>query len=133
MNRALWTVQALLAALFIFAGGMKLVLPIEEMTREIALPGALLRVVGLAELAGGLGLVLPALTGIRTGLVPLAAMGLSIIMIGAVVLSAMIGGLTAALPALVAGVGLAFVAYGRWYVLPHGTSSASSTVVHAAR
>jgi hypothetical protein len=39
MNYALWIVQGLLALLFLFAGGMKLVLPVEEMTKQIPLPG----------------------------------------------------------------------------------------------
>ena len=83
LNRGLWIVQVLLALLFLFAGGMKLVLPIEEMTKEIAMPGWFLRFIGVAEVLGGLGLVLPGLTGIRPGLTPLAAAGLVIIMIGA--------------------------------------------------
>ncbi|HEY8517290.1 MAG TPA: DoxX family protein [Candidatus Binatia bacterium] len=128
MNLALWTVQILLAALFAFAGGTKLVLPIEEMTRDVALPGWFLRFIGVAELAGGLGLVLPAITGIRPGLVPLAALGLVIIMIGAVVLSAEVHGPASALPALIAGLGASFVAYGRWSVLPHRASSTQTAL-----
>jgi len=114
MTRALWVVQSLLALLFLFAGGMKLILPIEEMTKQMPLPGAFLRFIGVAELLGGLGLVLPGLTGIRPGLTPLAAAGLVIIMIGATVLSAVSGGITAALFPLVTGLAAAFVAYGRW-------------------
>ena len=78
MTYALWIVQALLAALFLFAGGMKLVLPLEQMTGPIALPGPLLRFIGVMEVLGGLGLVLPGLLGIRPGLTPLAAAGLVI-------------------------------------------------------
>src|SRR5262245_26080680 len=114
MNYALWIVQALLALLFVFAGGMKLVLPIEEMTKEIALPGLFLRFIGVAELLGGLGLILPGLFGIRPGLTPLAALGLVIIMIGAVGLTLSVGGLASALLPLVVGLAAAFVAYGRW-------------------
>ena len=84
---ALWIVQGLLAVLFLFAGGMKLVMPIEEMTEQIALPGAFLRFIGVAEVLGGLGLILPGLLRIRPGLTPLAAAGLVIIMIGATVLT----------------------------------------------
>src|SRR3954464_6696272 len=101
MNRTLWIVQALLAALFVFAGGMKLVLPIEEMTKDMALPGMFLRFIGVAEVLGGLGLVLPGLTGIRPWLTPLAAAGLAIIMIGAVVISFATGGLMTGLIPLV--------------------------------
>ena len=70
---------------------MKLVLPIEEMTKQIAMPGPFLRFIGVAEVLGGLGLVLPGLTGIRPRLTPLAAAGLVIIMIGATVVSFAIG------------------------------------------
>ena len=52
MNVALWIAQGLLAALFLFAGGTKLILPIEEMTKEIALPGLFLRFIGVAEVLG---------------------------------------------------------------------------------
>ena len=114
MNVALWIVQGLLALLFLFAGGTKLVLPIAEMTKEIAMPGAFLRFIGVAEVLGGLGLVLPGLTGIRPGLTPLAAAGLAIIMVGATVISFAVGGVAAASMPLVTGLALAFVIYGRW-------------------
>jgi hypothetical protein len=39
MNLALWIVQALLALLFLYAGGLKLILPVEEMTAQIPMPG----------------------------------------------------------------------------------------------
>lgn len=119
MHYALWIVQWLLALLFVFAGGMKLVMPIEEMTKEIAWPGLFLRFIGVAELLGGLGLVLPGLTGIRPALTPLAALGLVIIMIGAVVATLMIGGGAQTLLPLVIGLASAFVAYGRWRLVPH--------------
>jgi uncharacterized membrane protein YphA (DoxX/SURF4 family) len=114
MNYALWVVQGLLALLFLFAGGTKLVLPIEEMTKQMPLPGLFLRFIGVAEVLGGLGLILPGLTGIRPGLTPLAAVGLVIIMVGATVLSAATGGIVPALLPLVVGFLLAFVAYRRW-------------------
>ena len=117
-RRALWIVQGLLAALFLFAGGMKLVLPIEEMTKQMALPGLLLRFIGVAEVLGGLGLILPGLFGIRPGLTPLAAAGLVIIMIGATVLTLATGSVAAALFPLVVGLLLMFVAYGRWRLAP---------------
>lgn len=122
MSRGLWIVQVLLALLFLFAGVTKLVLPIEEMTKEIAMPGWFLRFIGVAEVLGALGLVLPGLTGIRPGLAPLAAAGLVIIMIGAVVLTLATGGPAAALMPLVTGLAAAFVAHGRWRVAPHGGS-----------
>jgi len=128
MNIALWIIQGLLALLFIFAGGMKLVLPIEEMTKDIALPGLFLRFIGVAELLGGLALVLPGLTGIRTQLTRLAAGGLVIIMIGAVVISFQTGGFASALIPLIVGVLLAFVAYGRSQLAPHRGSAQASAL-----
>ena len=114
MTRALWVVQSLLALLFLFAGVTKLILPVEEMTKQMSLPGPFIRFIGVAEVLGGLGLILPGLTGIRPGLTPLAAAGLVVIMIGATVLSATSGGIAAALFPLVVGFLLAFVGYSRW-------------------
>ncbi|HZB47435.1 MAG TPA: DoxX family protein, partial [Pyrinomonadaceae bacterium] len=87
MTYALWIVQALLALLFLFAGGTKLVLPPEVLAsmgspNQIPLPGWFVRFVGVAEVLGALGLILPGLLRIKPGLTPLAAVGLVIIMIG---------------------------------------------------
>ena len=116
MTYALWYVQGLLALLFLFAGGMKLVLPIEELTAQTPLPGSFIQFIGVAEVLGALGLILPGLLRIRPGLTPLAAAGLVVIMIGATVLTlAGVGGGDAvlALIPLVTGLLCAFVAYGR--------------------
>ena len=119
MTYALWIVQSLLALLFLFAGGMKLVLPLEQLAGPITLPGPLLRFIGVAEVLGGLGLILPGLLGIRPGLTPLAASGLVIIMIGATVLTLAAGAVAVALISLGVGLLAAFVAYGRWRLAPH--------------
>jgi putative oxidoreductase len=114
----LWTLQVLLAALFIFAGVMKLVMPYEEMAKgPIVFSELFLRFIGVAELLGGLGLILPSLLRIKPGLTPLAAAGLVIIMIGATVTSLKMGFAAALIP-LVVGLLLAFVAYGRWKLAP---------------
>jgi len=118
MNIALWIVQALLALLFLFAGGSKLVMPIEEMTKQMPMPGWFLRFIGVAEALGGLGLVLPRITRIRPGLTPLAAAGLVIIMIGATVVTLMTGTIAMALFPLVTGILCAFVGYSRWRLAP---------------
>ena len=118
MNVALWIIQALLAILFIFAGGSKLVMPIEKMQDPIALPGPLLRFIGVAELTGGVGLILPWLLRIRPGLTPLAALGLIIIMAGAVVITGMSGLLMMAGVSFIVGVLLAVVGYSRWRQVP---------------
>ena len=126
MTYALWIVQGLLGALFLFAGGMKFVLPIEEMTKQMPLPGLFLRFIGVCEGLGALGLILPGLLRIRPGLTPLAAGGLMIIMIGATVITLMVGDLTAAVMSAVVGVLAAFVAYGRWRLAPLRGSSQPS-------
>jgi hypothetical protein len=114
MTYALWIVQALLAALFLFAGGMKLILPLEQLTGLVELPGPFLRFIGVAEVLGALGLILPGLLRIRPGLTPLAAAALVIIMLGATVITLVGGEVVPALIPLVVGLLAAFVAYGRW-------------------
>jgi len=93
-------------------------LPIEEMTRQIALPGLFLRFIGVCEILGALGLILPGIFRVRTGLTPLAAAALVIIMIGATVVNLMAGQRVAALITLVIGLLLAFVAQNRSKMLP---------------
>ncbi len=113
MNRILWVVQALLAAVFLFAGGMKLVLPLEVMTKQMPLPGWFLRFTGTAEVLGALGLILPGVLRIRQELTPMAAAGLTVVMIGATALTLFVGGgLSALVPATV-GLLAVFVVYGR--------------------
>lgn len=123
MTIALWVVQGLLAALFLFAGVMKLVLPLEALKGPVDFPGWFMRFLGVVETLGGIGLVLPGLLRIKPGLTPLAAVGLVIIMIGAVVIT-LIGGepMGAAISAVV-GLLAAFVAYGRWRLAPQQARS----------
>ena len=119
MNVALWIAQGLLAAVFLFAGGMKLVLPIEEMTKQMPMmPGLFLRFIAVCEVLGALGVILPWFLRIRPGLTPLAAAGLVIIMIGATVTTLMTGDIAMALFPLVVGILAAFVACGRWRLAP---------------
>jgi hypothetical protein len=127
MNYVLWIVQGLLVLIFLFTGGTKLILPIEVLTEQTPLPGLFVRFLGVAEVLGAIGLILPGLLGIRPGLTPLAGSGLVIIMIGATVLTLVgvvpVGAAMALIP-LVVGILSAFVAYGRWRLVPlHGRSS----------
>ena len=123
MNIVLWIIQILLALMFLFAGGTKLVLPLDVLKsmgspNQIMLPGLLLRFIGVCEVLGALGLVLPGLLRIRPGLTPLAAAGLIIIMIGATALTIAGDGVAMAIIPLVFGLLCAFVAYGRWHLAP---------------
>jgi hypothetical protein len=115
---ALWAAQGTLAALFLFAGGMKLVLPIEAMAGPIAFPGWFLRFIGLAEVLGALGLVLPAALRIRPMLTPIAAAGLVVIMVGATATTAAAMPLSMAVLPFVTGVVAAWVGYGRLQLSP---------------
>lgn len=125
MSRALWILQGLLSFLFIFGGCAKLAMPIDELTSQlpVALPGALIQFASLMEIVGGLGLVLPGLLRIQTGLAPLAAAGLTLIMVVAVALSMATGDMVATLFPLVTGLLTALVAYSRAFVAPHGQPS----------
>jgi uncharacterized membrane protein YphA (DoxX/SURF4 family) len=125
MNVALWIIQVLLTLLFLFAGGTKLVLPIDLLTsmgspNQVHLPALLIRFIGVCEVLGALGLLLPRLLRVKPGLTPLAAGGLVIIMIGATVLTIAGDGIGPALVPLVVGLLAAFLAYGRWRLAPHG-------------
>jgi hypothetical protein len=117
INVALWGVQGLLALVFLVAGGMKLAVPPEVLATMSPLPVLFLKLIGLAEVLGALGLILPGLTRIRPDLTPLAATCLTIEMIGAAVTTVVfVGGGPAAVMPLVVGLLAAFVAYGRYRV-----------------
>lgn len=123
MNILLWIVQALLALMFLLAGGMKLWLPSEVLQSmgppsQIVFPGWFLKFIGLCEVLGALGLILPGVFRRQQYLTPLAAIGLTIIMIGAVVVTVMGPGFKFAIQPLVTGLLCAFVAYARWKVRP---------------
>jgi len=118
MTYALWTIQGVLALLFLFAGGMKLVVPVEVLTEQMPLPGPFLRGIGVLEVLGALGLVLPGVLRIRPGLPPLAALGLVMIMHGAVGITIAAGDFAPAAIPVVVGLLCAVVAYGRWQLAP---------------
>jgi hypothetical protein len=113
MTYALWIVQVLLALTFLWAGGVKLVLPLEQLKGPIELPAAFIRFLGVAEVLGALGLILPGLLRIRPGLTPLAAAGLLIIMLGATAFGVVVRDVAMTLIPLVIGLLCAFVAWGR--------------------
>ena len=114
MNVLLWILQVLLAALFLFAGGIKLVLPADQLVGPVAVPIWFLRFIGVVEVLGALGLLLPGIFRIRKALTPLAACGLVILMIGAASIGIISGDVTTAVIPAVVGVLAAFIALGRW-------------------
>ena len=90
MELAVWIVSWALAAAFVIGGAARAVLPAERLAGfglkwVTAVPAPLLKTIGVLEVLGGLGLVLPVLTGILPVLTPLAASGLAIIMLGGLV------------------------------------------------
>lgn len=120
MNIALWVVQGLLAAVYLAAGGMKLVRSREQMVASGSFEWAkdvsdgAVKGVGAVEVLGALGLVLPELTGIAPVLTPIAAVGLVIVQVIAARVHLKLGE-TKSLPVNVVLLVLAaFVAVGRF-------------------
>lgn len=120
LNLILWIIQAILAAMFLMAGVMK---ALQYERAKATLPWVkdvskgLVTFIGVSELLGGLGLILPLLTGILPWLTPLAAAGLALIMILALAFHAKRGESSAIIFNLVLGILAAFVAYGRWFMV----------------
>jgi putative oxidoreductase len=125
VNIALWIVQVLLAAAFILAGVLKSVRPVESLAKQLswvsAVPVAVVRFIGLAELLGGIGLLLPALTGVLPWLTPLAAIALTVVMLLAVGFHVVRREIAQIPSGLVLGLLAAFAAYGRLVLVPLGT------------
>ena len=88
MNIVLWIAQGLVALVMIAAGSVKTFLPRERLEKRMhwaaTWPRARIKMLGLAEIAGGLGLVLPMAVGVAPILTPVAALCLAVLMIGAV-------------------------------------------------
>jgi len=114
MNIILWILQILLALLFVFAGASKFLIPADEMAKSMPayLSIGFIYFIGVCEILGAIGLIVPWATKIKPGLTPLAAAGLVIIMIGATVIGVM-GKPTDAIFPCVTGILCAFVAIGR--------------------
>ncbi|MDX2024044.1 MAG: DoxX family protein [Deltaproteobacteria bacterium] len=90
-NITLWIIQGVLAAMFLFSGVSKFLMPVEEMTKGTGFSGGFIHFIGAAEILGALGLILPLLLRIKPALTPVAAVGLFIIMVGAVVTTVRMG------------------------------------------
>ena len=117
-NRLLWAAQILTAALFLFAGAMKFVMPVEQMQQgPVVFPLGFLYFIGVCELLGAFGLLLPGALKVRTSLTPLAAAGLTIIMAGAAVVSMLAMGVAAGIFPAIVGIITATIAYGRTHLV----------------
>jgi putative oxidoreductase len=85
MNALSWVAQTLLLVGFGMAGFMKVTAPVDQLHQALPytadLPLALVRFIGISEIAGALGVMLPAITRIRPSLTPLAATGLTTVMV----------------------------------------------------
>ena len=120
MNILLWILQVLLALLFLLAGSTKFVMSVADMNSQapVPLPGTLIHFIGVCEILGAIGLLLPSLLRFKSGLTPLAAAGLAIITLGATVLTLKGGAIAPALFPFITCLFCIFVAYGRWRVAP---------------
>ena len=118
----LWIAQALLALLFAGAGLTKVITPIGDLAQSLPytaeLPEWLVRFIGISEVAGALGLILPALARTQPGLTPLAGLGLCTVMVLATFFHLFRAEFSAMPITLVLGAVAAFVAWGRWAKAP---------------
>lgn len=119
MNITLWIIASLLAAVFVAIGVTKLTTPREKLIPKMAsvadFTDSQVKAVGALEVLGGLGLILPALFDVAPILVPIAASGLALMMVGAVAVHLRRGdGVRHAIPAIVLGVLAVIVAVGRF-------------------
>ena len=88
MNVVLWIVQALLAAMYVLVGSAKAVQSLEGLSKRMtwvrAVPAGLVRFIGIAELFGAIGLILPMVTNIAPWLTVAAAAGLVLVQVCAI-------------------------------------------------
>jgi DoxX-like family len=112
-NALLWTVQGLIAAVFLFSGAVKLKMPVAVLAQVSKLPGGFMKFIAVCELVGAVGLVLPGLLRIKPGLTVLAAVGLAIIMVGATIVTIAIQGIAPAAVPFIVGCLLVVIIRGR--------------------
>jgi uncharacterized membrane protein YphA (DoxX/SURF4 family) len=125
MNVILWVLQCLLALAFLAHGLMFLSPPadmVEQLNAAIAPPFRVF--IGVAEVLAAVGLTLPGVTRVLPWLVPAAAAGLAVVMIGATVFHVSRDEMSSAGVTALLLVLTAFVAYMRWKVLPIGPRTA---------
>jgi uncharacterized membrane protein YphA (DoxX/SURF4 family) len=128
MNRWLWLVQGLLAIVFL-AHGLMFLFPPESIVEQMnaSLPRWFQLFLGVAEVAAAIGLTLPGLTGVMPALVPAAAAGIMIVMVGATVFHLMRAEWSSAVITFVLLLMASYVAYVRWRVAPFQARSGYAT------
>ncbi|WP_305782531.1 DoxX family protein [Symbioplanes lichenis] len=119
MNVVLWVIAAVLAVAFLASGVMKVVQPKEKLIASgmgwaASFSSGAVKAIGALEILAAIGLILPAVTGIAPVLVPLAAVGLVLVMIGAIVVHARRGETPMAGANVVLLILAAIVAWGRF-------------------
>ena len=133
LHLTLWIAQVILAAMFLMSGFMKLSQPIDQLSKMLPwaaqVPEALVRFIGVAEVLGAVGLILPSLLRIQPKLTPIAAVGLALVMLFAVVFHISRGetpmiGMNFILIAIAA-----FIAWGRFKKAPIAPKSANHRVL----
>lgn len=118
-TKVLWIAQLLLALAMLSAGIIKLISADELLTAYYPLfPAMFMRFIGVCEILGAIGLVVPAALRIRPELTPLAAAGIAIIMAGAVISTIAMGAPSAIAMPLILFLLAVFIAYGRWNLAP---------------
>ncbi len=117
LHITLWIAQVLLAGMFIMSGFMKVSQPIDQLSQMLPwasqVPQALVRFIGISEVLGGIGLILPALLGIKPHLTAWAALGLVAVMIFAAIFHATRGEFSAINTNIVLALVALFIAWGR--------------------
>ena len=117
LHITLWIAQVLLAGMFLMSGFMKVSQPIDQLSQMLPwasqVPSGLVRFIGISELLGGLGLILPALLRIKPQLTALAAVGLATVMLFALLFHISRGEFSAIGMNLVIALIALFIAWGR--------------------
>ena len=122
LNITLWIVQGLTAALMLMSAFMKIALPIPELSAKWKwtgeLPQQVVRMLGIVDLLGGIGIILPAILKIKPGLTPLAAVGVVLLMISATVFHISRGEASVIAFNIILMLLASFIAWGRYKKLP---------------
>jgi hypothetical protein len=129
-NTLLWIAQVLVALVFLATGGMKLVLSSAALAAQSPVPIGILRILGVLEILGALGLVLPGIFRVRRALTPLAAAGLFTVASGAVGATLAMGHAAMASLPTILGVLAGLIAFGRrsWLWHAHEEPAAAEPV-----